>query len=152
MHPPTPSAAPRRAAIYLRVSTSRQAETDLSIPDQRAQIERYCRAQAIEIVEEHVDAGESARSDNRPAFQSLIERASDTERPFDAIIVHSFSRFFRDSFGYEAYARLLAKHGVELISITQQVSGDPSGVLARRIFNLFDEYQSLRTPSTPFAP
>jgi DNA invertase Pin-like site-specific DNA recombinase len=33
--------APIRAALYLRVSTSRQAENDLSIPDQRRQAKGY---------------------------------------------------------------------------------------------------------------
>lgn len=37
-----PVAATARAALYLRVSTGRQAESDLSIPDQRRQIEGYC--------------------------------------------------------------------------------------------------------------
>ncbi len=31
-----------RAALYLRVSTARQAEHDVSIPDQRKQAEAYC--------------------------------------------------------------------------------------------------------------
>lgn len=31
-------------ALYLRVSTGRQAEQNLSIPDQRRQAEAYCRA------------------------------------------------------------------------------------------------------------
>ena len=34
--------APTRAALYLRVSTGRQAESDLSIPDQRRQATAYC--------------------------------------------------------------------------------------------------------------
>lgn len=33
---------PLRAALYLRVSTARQAEHDVSIPDQRKQGEAYC--------------------------------------------------------------------------------------------------------------
>ncbi|HWB49309.1 MAG TPA: hypothetical protein VG651_09380 [Stellaceae bacterium] len=33
-----------KAALYLRVSTGRQAESDLSIPDQRRQITGYCEA------------------------------------------------------------------------------------------------------------
>ncbi|CDM58998.1 MULTISPECIES: hypothetical protein [Rhizobium] len=33
---------PLRAAPYLRVSTARQAEHDVSIPDQRKQGEAYC--------------------------------------------------------------------------------------------------------------
>src|SRR5712675_109152 len=35
---------PVRAALYLRVSTGRQAENDLSIPDQRRQAKAYCAA------------------------------------------------------------------------------------------------------------
>ena len=31
-----------RAALYLRVSTARQAEHDISIPDQRKQGEAWC--------------------------------------------------------------------------------------------------------------
>jgi predicted site-specific integrase-resolvase len=31
----------KRAAVYARVSTARQAEHDLSIPDQLAQAKRY---------------------------------------------------------------------------------------------------------------
>ena len=40
------------AAIYLRVSTSRQAEKNLSIPDQRRQVETYCAAKGWQIVKE----------------------------------------------------------------------------------------------------
>lgn len=35
-----------RAALHLRVSTTRQAEVDLSIPDQRLQTTAYCERQA----------------------------------------------------------------------------------------------------------
>ena len=36
------ASVPLRAALYLRVSTARQAEHDVSIPDQRKQGETYC--------------------------------------------------------------------------------------------------------------
>lgn len=36
-----PINATARAALYLRVSTGRQADSDLSIPDQRRQIEAF---------------------------------------------------------------------------------------------------------------
>ena len=35
---------PLRAALYLRVSTARQAEHDVSIPDQKRQGEAYCQS------------------------------------------------------------------------------------------------------------
>jgi DNA invertase Pin-like site-specific DNA recombinase len=36
--------APVRAALYLRVSTRRQADNDLSIPDQRRQAAAYYKS------------------------------------------------------------------------------------------------------------
>ena len=43
-------AAAVRAALYLRVSTGRQADNDLSIPDQRRQAKAYCASHGWEIV------------------------------------------------------------------------------------------------------
>lgn len=72
----------------------------------------------------------------------MIERATDTDKPFDAILVHSYSRFFRDSFGLELYIRRLAKSGVRLLSITQELGDDPAQVMMRQVISMFDEYQS----------
>jgi site-specific DNA recombinase len=147
MHVRAPNVAPRpeesvRACAYLRVSTGRQAESDLSIPDQRRQIARFCSAKAWTPEAEYVEPGASATDDNRPAFQRMIERACDDDRPFDVIVVHSFSRFFRDAFGLEMYVRRLAKAGVRLVSITQELGDDPGQVMMRQLIAMFDEYQS----------
>lgn len=131
-----------RAAIYLRVSTGRQAEHDLSIPDQKAQTERWVAERGWRVVAEYVEPGASATDDKRPQFQRMIERACDGESAFDVIVVHSFSRFFRDAFGLEFYLRKLAKHGVKLVSITQELGDDPAQVMMRQVIALFDEYQS----------
>ena len=39
-----------RAALSLRVSTGRQADSDLSIPDQCRQAKAYCASRGWEIV------------------------------------------------------------------------------------------------------
>jgi site-specific DNA recombinase len=132
-----------RVAPYLRVSTGRQAETDLSLPDQRRQIEAWAQARGHSIVGEYVEAGASATDDKRPVFQTMIDRACDGEQAIDAIVVHSFSRFMRDAFAFEFYVRKLMRHGVSLISITQDVvEDDPAQVMMRKVIALFDEYQS----------
>lgn len=82
-----------RAALYLRVSTGRQAEHDLSIPDQRRQIEAWAKARGFAIVAEFLELGASATDDKRPEFQRMIELACDGSGSLDTIIVHSFSRF-----------------------------------------------------------
>jgi site-specific DNA recombinase len=133
---------PLRAALYLRVSTARQAEHDVSIPDQKRQGETYCASRGYQLVETYVEPGASATNDRRPEFQRMIEAGTSKPAPFDIVIVHSFSRFFRDHFELEFYVRRLAKNGVRLVSITQEMGDDPMHVMMRQIMALFDEYQS----------
>jgi site-specific DNA recombinase len=132
--------APVRAALYLRVSTGRQADNDLSIPDQRRQARAYCASRGCEIVADYVEPGVSATDDRRPEFQRMIDAATTKPPAFDVIVVHSFSRFFRDQFQLEFYVRRLAKSGVRLVSITQELGDDAMSI--RQIMALFDEYQS----------
>jgi Resolvase, N terminal domain len=116
---------PLRAALYLRVSTARQAEHDVSIPDQKRQGEAYCALRGYQLVETYVEPGASATNDRRPEFQRMIEAGTSKPTPFDVVIFHSFSRFFRDHFELEFYVRKLAKDGVKLVSITQEMGDDP---------------------------
>ncbi len=141
--PEEPASSPR-AALYLRVSTGRQAEHDLSIPDQRTQLEAWCRANGYIVAAEFIEAGASAGDDRRPVFQQMIERACDGGQAFNYIVVHSYSRFFREAFEQEFYLRKLAKHGVRVISITRPVGdeNEPVQAMMRKVIALFDEYQS----------
>jgi site-specific DNA recombinase len=139
---PTSATAPQRAALYLRVSTARQAEHDVSIPDQKRQGEAWCAAPGYELIETFVEPGASATNDRRPEFQRMIEAGTSRPAPFDVVVVHSFSRFFRDHFKLEFYVRKLARNGVRLVSITQEMGDDPMHVMMRQIMALFDEYQS----------
>lgn len=131
-----------RAAAYVRVSTSRQAERETSLADQVGAITSFCEARGIELAEVYREPGASATDDNRPQFRTMVEAATSRERPYDLVIVHSFSRFFRDQFEFERYRRKLAKAKVELVSITQDVGGRSNRDLVRSILSKFDEYQS----------
>src|SRR5262245_65432134 len=76
---------PPRAALYLRVSTARQAEHDVSIPDQRKQGEAWCVSRGYTLAETYVEAGASATNDRRPEFQRMIEAGTTKPAPFDDI-------------------------------------------------------------------
>ena len=129
-------------ALYARVSTAKQAEKDLSIPDQLAQMRAWCKARGLPVAMEYVEPGASATDDKRPVFQQMVSDATQDPPPFEAVIVHSRSRFFRDLFQFLSYERTLIRSGVKVLSITQQTSDDPAGEMASKIFSLFDEYQS----------
>ena len=136
------SLAGKRAALYLRVSTGRQAVGDVSLPSQRDLTRRYCEMQGWAITEEFVEAGASATDDRRPVFQKMLEQARDPNRRFDVICVHSFSRFYRNGAEMELTIRRLRKQGVEVVSMTQPTGDDPAQALMRQIIGVFDEYTS----------
>ena len=99
----------QRVALYARVSTTRQAESELSIPDQINQWKAFCATRALRLVETFIEPGASATDDRRPEFQRMVDAATGSTRPFDLIVVHSMSRFFRDQFYSEMYIRKLKK-------------------------------------------
>jgi hypothetical protein len=105
------------------------------------------------VAAEYVEPGNTATDDRRPAFQSMIDAAMMKLPAFTVIVVHSFSRFFRDQFQFEFYVRKLAKNGVKLISITQDLGDDPMSVMMRQITPSISSWMcrpsSLRRSSMP---
>ena len=131
-----------QVALYARVSTTRQAENDLSIPDQLRQMRQWAARNGHVIVKEYIEPGASATDDKRPMFQNMVNDAALKPSPFQLIVVHSFSRFFRDLVEGAMYQRKLLKAGIRLESITQHTTDDSAGQMQRHMIMLFDEYQS----------
>src|SRR5579864_783644 len=132
----------KRVAVYARVSTIRQAENDISIPDQLAQARRYCGGRSWIVAREFVDPGASARDEKRPEFQRLIDMACVDPSPFDVVLIHSQSRFFRETAGYLVYKRKIEKHGVALVSMTQDFGTGASAEFAETVIAASDALHS----------
>ncbi|GLV20995.1 recombinase RecB [Sphingobium sp. TomMM35A] len=132
----------KRIAIYARVSTKRQANNDLSVPDQIAYGERWIGDNDAVHVKTFVDAGASATNDGRGEFQAMMAMAMSEERPVDVILVHSLSRLFRNALHFMQYKAQLQRHKVRIVSITQSFGDDPASELAVGMLALFDEYHS----------
>ena len=137
-----PSSAGKRVALYARVSTTRQAEADLSIPDQIRQAEAWCEQHGMTIVCRYIEPGASGTDENRPIFQEMLAGARIKPRPFDMVVVHSFSRFCRDEFTYAVATRDLVRAGIALHSLTQPLGDDHTGRMVSSILVSFDAYQS----------
>ena len=84
-----PSSTGKRVALYARVSTTRQAEADLSIPDQIRQAEAWCQQHGMTLVRRYIEPGASGTDENRPIFQEMLAEAKTKPRPFDMVVVHS---------------------------------------------------------------
>jgi site-specific DNA recombinase len=120
----------------------RQVEHEVSITDQKRQHVSWCASRGYDLVEIFIEAGASAANDRRPEFQRKIEAGTAKPPAFDVVVVHNFSRFFRDHFELGFYVSKFAKNGVKLVSITQEMGDDPMHVMMRQIMALFDECQS----------
>src|SRR5665213_455709 len=131
----------KRAVLYLRVSTGRQAANDVSLPSQRDITTTHCATNNWIVVGEYVEAA-TATDDRRTAFQQMMERACDSDKPFDLIVFYSFNRFFRNGADMELAIRKLRKHGVEVVSVTQPTGDDHSRELMRQLIGVFDEHTS----------
>ena len=135
-------ARPKRVAVYLRVSTRRQASADVSLPSQKRLIDEHCNREGWIIADTYVERGRTATDDRRPEFRKLLDRAADSDRPYDLIVVHALHRFFRDGAVLEITLRDLRRRGVRLVSITQPIADDPAGRMTRQILGLIDQYSS----------
>lgn len=120
----------RKGAGYLRVSTGQQVDA-YGLPEQRRIVESYCRLHGIEIVEWFIDEGISGVEEYRPKMNALLHTTLD----IDCVVVAKSDRVARDIKLYYYYLMLLSKKDIELISATEEVVNDDSG--------LGDVYKSL---------
>ncbi len=133
-----------RALIYLRVSTDEQADRGLSIPAQQDACLKYAELKQWYVDQEkdiYIDAGESAKTVNRPALQELLSRCK-KDREVNMIIVHKIDRLARNVGDYAAIRTILKKHEVQLASVVEPVDDSPTGHLLENIMASVAEFYS----------
>lgn len=147
---PSVDQGPARALIYLRVSTKEQAARGgeaegFSIPTQREACYRKAEALGASVVDEFVDAGESARSADRPELQRLLKFVAHDH--VDYLIVHKIDRLARNRLDDLAISLALEEAGVQLVSCTENIDKTPSGKLTHGLMALIAEWYSTNLSS-----
>jgi len=113
--------------LYARVSTKRQAESDISIREQIRRMRAYCEERGHRAVGVYKDEGVSGRTDRRPVFQQMILDLTSSKVKAQGVVVLNRTRFFRDVYGAKKYERILAQRSIEIISLDLPTEGmDPS--------------------------
>lgn len=131
-----------RWVSYLRVSTSDQAERDLSIPAQRHAVAEYAARHGATIAREYAEEGCSGRDPHRPEFRRMLGDVLAPTSDIGVIVVHHTSRFTRDATEARVVKRRLRKAGVRVVSVCQQIEDDPVGNLVEGLFECIDQYES----------
>ena len=126
------------AVIYARYSSDRQREE--SIEGQLRECTDYAMKNNLTLLGTYVDRALSARTADRPDFQRMI--ADSAKGLFDVVLVWKLDRFSRDRYDSAHYKHVLKKNGVRVISIKENISDGPEGIILESMLEGYAEYYS----------
>lgn len=122
-----------KAVIYARYSSDNQREE--SIEGQLRDCRAYAEYNGIDIVGEYIDRAFSAKTDDRPDFQRMVSDSS--KKLFDVVLVWKLDRFARNRYDSAFYRYTLRKNGVKLISVKENISDGPEGIILESMIEGF---------------
>lgn len=127
-----------KAVIYARYSSDSQREE--SIEGQLRKCKEYTERKGITVLSTYIDRALSAKTDNRPEFQRMVKDSG--KRLFDAVLVWKLDRFARNRYDSAHYKAILRKNGVKVISATEAISEDSTGILLESLLEGYAEFYS----------
>lgn len=118
----------KNVVAYVRVSTDGQVGDDkFGIDNQKAIVQSYCDKHDMNISEWYVDEGESGVKESRPRLDALLY-GEIRNPPVEAVVVAKSDRVARDIKLYYYFMMLFEKKGMALISATEEVVNDDTGL------------------------
>ena len=131
-----------KAAIYCRLSKEDETRTgeSESIQNQKSMLLQYAMEQGFELYQIYSDEDYSGIDRNRPAFNAMIQAAS--EHRFDVVLAKTQSRFTRDMELVEKYLHgKFIEWGVRFIAVVDHVdTDDTANKKSRQINGLINEW------------
>ena len=127
-----------KAVIYARYSSDSQREE--SIEGQLRECSAFAERSSITILRHYIDRAVSAKTDNRPEFQNMINDSG--KKLFDMVIVWKLDRFARNRYDSARYKAVLKKNGVKVVSATEVISDGAEGIILESVLEGYAEYYS----------
>jgi len=127
-----------KAVIYARYSSDAQREE--SIEGQLRECKEFAKKQNITILSTYIDRAFSAKTDNRPEFQRMIKDSG--KHLFDVVIVWKLDRFARNRYDSAHYKAVLRKNRVKVVSATEAIAEDSTGILLESLLEGYAEFYS----------
>ena len=131
-----------KAAIYCRLSKEDEdkiGESE-SIQNQKSMLIQYAMEKGFELYQIYSDEDYSGIDRNRPAFNSMLQAAS--EHQFDVVLAKTQSRFTRDMELVEKYLHgKFMEWGIRFIAVVDHVdTNDTANKKSRQINGLINEW------------
>lgn len=127
-------------ALYMRFSSDRQ--TEQSIEGQLRDAISFCKLRKYRIRAVYVDRAISARGDaeKRPSFMQMISDSD--KRKWEIVLVWKLDRFSRSRNDSAIYKMRLRKNGVKVVSVTENITDSPEGIILESVLEGMAEFYS----------
>lgn len=126
------------AVIYARYSSDNQREE--SIEGQIRECLEYANRNNYTVIAQYIDRALSARTADRPEFQRMI--VDSDKGLFDTVLVWKIDRFSRDRYDSAFYKHTLKKNGVKVVSVKENITDTPEGIILEAMLEGMAEYYS----------
>lgn len=126
------------AVIYARYSS--HSQTEQSIEGQLHDGYAYAERCGYHVIGEYIDRALTGKSDDRPDFQRMIRDAE--KRQFSIVIVWKLDRFARNRYDSAIYKRMLKKYGIRVVSVMENITDSPEGIILEGLLESMAEYYS----------
>ena len=123
----------KKCVVYTRVSSEKQVD-GYSLDSQADLCTKRASQLGYEVANIFKEEGVSAKTTNRPELIKLLSYCKDKKNNISAVFVYSLSRLNRNTGNHIAIQALLAKSGVSIISLTEQIDDSPTGVFVTTMF------------------
>lgn len=121
-----------KAIGYARVSTDKQADRGVSLEAQQEKIRAMAVVQGAELVDVIVDAGESAKTLDRPGMERLLALVD--ARKVDTVIIAKLDRLTRSVKDLALLLENFTRRGVGLVSVAESL--DTNTAAGRLVLNI----------------
>jgi site-specific DNA recombinase len=121
-----------RAIGYARVSTDKQADSGVSLEAQQEKIRAMAVVQGAALQDLIVDAGESAKTLDRPGMERLLALVD--ARKVDTVIVAKLDRLTRSVKDLALLLERFTRRGVALVSVAESL--DTNTAAGRLVLNI----------------
>ena len=129
------------AVIWTRVSTSYQAENNLSLETQEKACLEYAERNSIEVDRIMGQTNESAKEEGK-LYEEMITYVSMNKR-INVILVYSYDRFSRAGAEAIVTKAYLKTKGIYVISVTQPIDSDNmAGEFMENMLFLFNQFEN----------
>jgi DNA invertase Pin-like site-specific DNA recombinase len=136
----TTATTTKRAVGYTRVSTDKQAERGVSLDAQIEKIRAMGVVHGVEVVDVITDAGESAKSLQRPGMARLLAMVDAGE--VEVVIIAKLDRLTRSVMNLGELLERFTKRGVSLVSVAESLdTGSAAGRLVLNIMTAVSQWE-----------